>query len=246
MGFDPAALRDSTATQALAEIARLARMATSGAVPDAIRRCRRLAAAMDAAGFALFFAGRGADAARLVACFDEEFPGQSRTTAALIRDGAEALSRHALRSALPAMWGPGENDGEGSTFVLELPVLLDGVAGLALPVAAESGQAGLFVFTGGNLPFRAGKIAELHRECCAMFAAVTAVRTGSTSASAVSRRELECLRLTAAGRTSEDIARILGLSVHTANQYLTSAGVKLDAVNRMHAVAKAMRAGLIE
>ena len=74
MGFDPAALRDSTATQALAEIARLARMATSGAVPDAIRRCRRLAAAMDAGSFALFFAGRGADAARLVACFDEEFP----------------------------------------------------------------------------------------------------------------------------------------------------------------------------
>ena len=62
MGFDPAALRDSTATQALAEIARLARMATSGAVPDAIRRCRRLAAAMEAGSFALFFAGRGADA----------------------------------------------------------------------------------------------------------------------------------------------------------------------------------------
>ena len=48
------------------------------------------------------------------------------------------------------------------------------------------------------------------------------------------------------GASSEDIARILGLSVHTANQYMTSAGAKLDAVNRMHAVAKAMRAGLIE
>ncbi len=44
----------------------------------------------------------------------------------------------------------------------------------------------------------------------------------------------------------EDIARILGLSVHTANQYLTSAGAKLDAVNRMQAVAKAIRLGLIE
>ena len=74
------------------------------------------------------------------------------------------------------------------------------------------------------------------------------VRTAVTAANMAqhSRCELECLRLTAAGRTSEDIARILGLSVHTANQYLTSAGVKLDAVNRMHAVAKAMRAGLIE
>ena len=83
--------------------------------------------------------------------------------------------------------------------------------------------------------------------CYEVFASVAVLRTGSaSSASAVSKRELECLKLTAAGRTSEDIARILGLSVHTANQYLTSAGAKLDAVNRMQAVAKAIRLGLIE
>lgn len=245
MGFDPAALRDSDATRALADVARLARLATAGAVPDAIRRCRRLAGTMGASGFALFFAGRGADAARLVACFDEEFPGQSRTTAALIREGAETLSRHALRSALPARWGDADADAT-STFVTELPALLPGIDGLALPVAAENGQAGLFVFTGKALPARPGEIAALQRECCAMFAAVAAVKSGGANASAISRRELECLRLTAAGRTSEDIARILGLSVHTANQYLTSAAAKLDAVNRMHAVAKAMRSGLIE
>ena len=34
--------------------------------------------------------------------------------------------------------------------------------------------------------------------------------------------------------------------MHTANQYLTNTAQKLDAVNRMHAVAKALRLGLID
>jgi DNA-binding CsgD family transcriptional regulator len=62
----------------------------------------------------------------------------------------------------------------------------------------------------------------------------------------MSKREIECLRLTANGLTSEEIAAELGLSVHTANQYLTSSAQKLNAVNRIHAVAKALRAGLID
>ena len=61
----------------------------------------------------------------------------------------------------------------------------------------------------------------------------------------LSKRDIECLRLTADGLTSEQIAERLGLSVHTANQYVAAAAEKLDAVNRMHAVAKALRAGII-
>ncbi|TGU67737.1 helix-turn-helix transcriptional regulator, partial [Mesorhizobium sp. M1C.F.Ca.ET.144.01.1.1] len=60
------------------------------------------------------------------------------------------------------------------------------------------------------------------------------------------KRELECLKLTANGNTSEEIAKLLKLSVHTANQYLTQSTQKLNAVNRNQAVAKALRLGLIE
>jgi len=62
----------------------------------------------------------------------------------------------------------------------------------------------------------------------------------------MSRREIECLKLTSRGYTSEEIAKELKLSVHTANQYLTQTTQKLNAVNRMHAVAKALRLGLID
>ena len=62
----------------------------------------------------------------------------------------------------------------------------------------------------------------------------------------MTRRELECLKLTANGYTSEEIARLLKLSVHTTNQYLTQSVQKLNAVSRTQAVAKALRLGLIE
>ena len=54
------------------------------------------------------------------------------------------------------------------------------------------------------------------------------------------------LKLTANGYTSEAIARLLKLSVHTANQYLTQCAQKLNAVSRTQAVAKALRLGLID
>jgi DNA-binding CsgD family transcriptional regulator len=147
---------------------------------------------------------------------------------------------------LPATWGT-IDPLQANTFVVPFEHPMADRAGLVLPVAAESGQTGLFVFTGRALQLDMPRLRDLHRDCYAAFEAIAALKSGSSSsATAISKRELECLRLTAAGRTSEDIARILGLSIHTANQYLTSAAAKLDAVNRMQAVAKAMRLGMID
>jgi DNA-binding CsgD family transcriptional regulator len=61
----------------------------------------------------------------------------------------------------------------------------------------------------------------------------------------VSTREADCLQWAAAGKTSEECALILSLSPHTVNQHLASAAAKLGAVNRVQAVAKAVRAGLV-
>lgn len=232
----------------LAEISRLARMASSGVIPEAIRRCRRLSSSFGASGFALCFAGRGVGKARLTPCFDEAFPGRSPVTSALIAEGVDALSRHAGASCLPGFWTvPGAAGASGDPLCVRLPAILSDRAGLVLPVSADSVYSGIFVFTGPELRFDRDELLDLHRQCFEMFLRIAQLKSSSTSsASSISKRELECLRLTAAGRTSEDIARILGLSVHTANQYLTTAASKLDAVNRTHAVTKAIRLGLIE
>jgi DNA-binding CsgD family transcriptional regulator len=61
----------------------------------------------------------------------------------------------------------------------------------------------------------------------------------------LSKREIECLRWSAAGKSSEEIAIILQLSSHTVASYLKSAMRKLDSVNRMQAVARAFRYRLL-
>ncbi|CCM76177.1 helix-turn-helix transcriptional regulator [Rhizobium mesoamericanum] len=61
----------------------------------------------------------------------------------------------------------------------------------------------------------------------------------------LSSREVECLRWSAAGKSSEEIAIILDLSAHTVVGYLKSAMRKLDSVNRMQAIARAFRYRLL-
>lgn len=48
------------------------------------------------------------------------------------------------------------------------------------------------------------------------------------------------------GKTSFEISRILGLSEHTVNHYIASAVRKLDATNRTHAIAKALKMKIVD
>ncbi|RLQ88799.1 response regulator transcription factor [Notoacmeibacter ruber] len=59
------------------------------------------------------------------------------------------------------------------------------------------------------------------------------------------RREIECLLWCSLGKTSSEIAMIVGLSEHTVNHYLISSAKKLECTNRVHAVANALRHGII-
>lgn len=57
----------------------------------------------------------------------------------------------------------------------------------------------------------------------------------------LSRRELQCLRLVALGKTDWEIARILGLSSHTARQYVKRARAAYDTVSRTQLVVYGLR-----
>ena len=58
--------------------------------------------------------------------------------------------------------------------------------------------------------------------------------------------ELSALRLFANGRTADEIAAELGMSKSMVQHYLRVAARKLGARNRVHAVAIAVRNGLIK
>jgi LuxR family transcriptional regulator len=58
--------------------------------------------------------------------------------------------------------------------------------------------------------------------------------------------EVLCMRLASLGMTSEEISRHSDYAVDTVNTYMKTAIRKLGASNRLHAVAEALRRGLIE
>ena len=61
----------------------------------------------------------------------------------------------------------------------------------------------------------------------------------------LSRRELQVAHWSAEGKTSQEIAVILGLSEHSVNQYIRSGMRKTKATNRLNFVATVIRLGLV-
>ncbi|MBN9220850.1 MAG: helix-turn-helix transcriptional regulator [Mesorhizobium sp.] len=221
-------------------------------IPDAVRRCRWISVDINASAFGLFFVSPSPERARLVPCLDSDYPGIAVATKFISGANGEEIVRHCRISTEPRWW---TDDGVAAmaeafgnlAWTAQMAPLAPGTSGIAFPVHADRGQCGLVVFLGSEIALPQDALYEIHARCFSLFAAVARIRPGDTGRMrSISKRELECLKLTANGNTSEEIARLLKLSVHTANQYLTQSTQKLNAVNRNQAVAKALRLGLIE
>ncbi|TPI16850.1 helix-turn-helix transcriptional regulator [Mesorhizobium sp. B4-1-3] len=221
-------------------------------IPDAVRRCRWIAVDINASAFGLYFVNPSPERARLVACFDSDYPGTAVATKFISGANGEDMVRHSRLSTAPRWWT--DDGAAGSRQVFQslawaepTAPLAPGTNGIAFPVHADRGQCGLVVFLGTEIALSDDTLCEIHARSFELFAAVARIRPSDTGRMrTISKRELECLKLTANGNTSEEIAKLLKLSVHTANQYLTQSTQKLNAVNRNQAVAKALRLGLIE
>ncbi len=61
----------------------------------------------------------------------------------------------------------------------------------------------------------------------------------------LTKREVEILRWTAQGKSSEEIANLLHLSVNTINYHIKKSIAKLDAPNKTAAAVKAAVLGLL-
>jgi len=118
------------------------------------------------------------------------------------------------------------------------------LSGYCLPVKSSSGHTGcLIAFDGDGSGER--NFSRLTFAAHELFTQLTRSPTpDQTLAMGLTLRELDCLRWTAEGKTSSEIAAIIKLSEHTVNHYLIAAARKLDCVNRVQAVAKALRLGL--
>lgn len=224
--------------------------ARATSLDEAAAALGRIARSLGAAEAAFFLIGP--EPARLVPCLDTLFPGMSETTGLLSDHGAE-VARHAGSSTVGMWWADAPCEPLASMlgslrWAIRAPAAPCAKPGIALPVFAEAAGSGAMVFTGSGIALDDERLCRAHTACFSLFADIAGLlqEGNGKPARPVSPRELECLMLTANGHTSEQIAGMLGLSVHTANQYLANTVQKLDAVNRMHAVAKALRVGLID
>ncbi len=158
-----------------------------------------------------------------------------------------------LRSILPLRW---------SDLVLEPGSAAEGMMrdaadhglrdGVTMPVHSPQGELGILSFSLDAPPSRAREITRRTLLTVQVLAGHVheAVRRLSgvrqDAEPGLTARERECLAWAADGKTSGEIALLLGVAEKTVNFHLTNATHKLNAVSRQHGIGKAALQGLLQ
>lgn len=207
---------------------------------------------IDAQNFAIYRVGStGTGKQRLVMEIDNLGASNAAEGRQFVDAHGDSLVEHIDKSLLPLLWNGSDEDSivevpDFAAFMVRLRPKLLPYAGVAFPVRLGAVGNGYVVFTASYLDLANDLIVELHgRSCQIMMDLLALDEKRSPAAEALSDREIACLQLAGDGRISEEIAERLRLSVHTVNAYLGSATIKLDSVNRIQAIAKAIRLGYI-
>ncbi|MBS0532302.1 MAG: autoinducer binding domain-containing protein [Proteobacteria bacterium] len=111
-----------------------------------------------------------------------------------------------------------------------------------VPVGGHTGLRGVVWLQGAN--FKMEAIAFLHIIILYAYERLAHLQMETTTR-ALSNREKEVLTWSAMGKSAWETGEILRISQRTVEEYLKSATRKLGAANRTHAVALALRDGLI-
>ena len=175
-----------------------------------------------------------------------------RALAGALRD---AVSPHIARATLQAASG---TDVTGEVGRIQAPVLVIHRAGMTqIPVEVARDLAsqlprGRFALLPGSQPAlfvddpvgMAKVLSAFFCEGTVPEAPATGPPAAGVAAAGLSRREVEVLRLLAAGDSNGEIARRLGVSPHTVERHVANIYRKIDARGRADATAYAVRQGL--
>lgn len=208
---------------------------------------------LKARNFAVFrIAGAGLPNKRkLISELDNWGVGTTEGSSQFIDGYGDILLEHIEVSLLPLIWDGSENAsfsdaGEFSPLTRRLEPSVVPFSGIAFPVRLGALGNGYVAFVSTSIDVSSDVVIDQHvRSCQVMMDLLALDERRTVPAESLSEREIACLQLAGDGRISEEIAENLGLSVHTVNAYLGSATIKLDSVNRIQAIAKAIRLGYI-
>ncbi|MFT7009168.1 MAG: LuxR family transcriptional activator of bioluminescence operon [Colwellia sp.] len=123
--------------------------------------------------------------------------------------------------------------------------------GLSIPIHSMSGEVAVFSLaidigdeSGTNILNEA--LPYAHTFAMHLFEQYMAILSKeSLTETKLTERELECLFWACEGKTSWEISKILEITERTVGFHLNNSTTKLGATNRQHAVAMAMKKGLI-
>ena len=231
---------------------RLARLPKAARASDFVARLQVMQTAIGAEHFAVLrLSGHGLPPARKLTLslhnWAQDVDGKAR---ALIDAYGAAMLAHLEASMLPLIWeGAGESqfaESGAEPFTTRLAKHLLPWSGMAFPIRLGAQGNGYVVFTGTFIAPSSDLIIDTHMKSCqVLIDMLTSEEKKLAPSEALSEREIACLQMAGDGCISEAIAEKMGLSVHTVNAYLGTATTKLDAVNRIQAIAKAIRLGYI-
>jgi len=228
---------------------------------DSMPIAARLASRGDLTAFLMgITADIGADAYMLTAILHDQDRSTARIVASNWTHDAIQLVGHGVIAALvqgPLTAAPGNrpqrlltghapapDDGIGGEEAKLLEVLGHGeICSLKLNV----GHQRLFVLFSSATPasIDLDRLAQAQISCCYALSHAPDLLAAATMSDPLSDRERECLFWVSEGKTTDDVAVILGVSANTVNSYITHAIRKFSASNRAMAIATAIRSGII-
>jgi DNA-binding CsgD family transcriptional regulator len=161
------------------------------------------------------------------------------------------LIKQLKNTTLPIVWNIdklNENRGDGKeSDVIDLFRDFDIINGVYFRVSDKNGNVGSLGVCGDRDPPTEAELMQLNYIANHAYEVLSNIHTLTNKVSDnLTDRERECIYWTASGKTSGDVAGILGISENTVNNYLTAAALKLNTVNKAHTVAKAVRYGLLD
>ncbi len=205
-------------------------------------------------------ANTGADSYMLVAIVHGEARNQARIVASNWQfDAIELIGRQLIATLAQGPWTASPGTLPAALTVSSAPdtdALINGEEARLLHVLGHAEVYSLALNVGRQRLFilfssaQAGSIelstlARAQIECCYALSRTTHLIAGTATQDPLSDRERECLFWVSEGKTTDEVAVILGVSSNTVNSYITHAIQKFSASNRAMAIATAIRSGII-